>query len=579
MVQRRAAGLILCVLLLGAPATAGSDDRAAPDERAARAFKSYRTAVERALIRGEPAMRRFFTAVRAAEDRHRVTWHRAIGDLNGDGSRDVLVERWRFTVDPVGFGLTGDYRAQVLGGDRGTLLWSYRNEYSGGFPVLAFKIRLGGGAPGLLFPKIDNQSAESPTYRLTLQAIDGYGRGVWQRAFTSTFSWFTGDVAGTDVPFAFQKFDPDGDAATDFLVALTDYVKAAVPDRAVARSEIFTLDARDGSLVFRGSAGPDVYWFHSIQAGPDIDGEGGDDVVIAGEENSPDSYLEARSGLTGETIWREETHLGWNPWAHAVPDMSSDGEKDLIVGWTRPRTNKRLFQIWDARRARPLWKQEGTFPYLLGDVDEDGAADIGAYEFVHTRKRSGARFMAFSRGLLLYKASYVHKLPECQGFCFSFGFYLDAGDIDGDRLRDTYVLSTHPSKGKPKRVEYAVAGADGGLLYRERNLVPVLGSIDGGRGDDLVGFTRSEEDVVTISAYDGITRRTLLSRPYEMTGAHNLGAFGAYDAAVDLDGDGNSELLVKLSGKGAETLMALDGATGNILWQRPVTGNAKVLAP
>lgn len=579
MGRRRSAALALLLAATGASGVLSAPAGAGSGEDAAHAFRRYRAALEKAFVRADPTAERFFAAEQLPGPEHRVDWHRAIDDLDGDGGREVLLERWRFTFDTVGFGFTGTYRARVLDGRDGDVVWTYGNEFHGGFPALALRVRLEGGAPGLLFPKIDNQSAESPTYRLRLDAVDRRGERAWTRDFTTTFNFTTGGMTATDVPTTLEKFDPDGDAPTDFLVALTDYVRAALPDRAVARSDVYVLDARDGSMRRLGTVGPDTYWFHSIQAGPDVDGDPGEDVVIAGEENSPESYLEARSGLDGTTIWRKETYLGWYPWAAAVPDMSSDGAADLIVGWDRPNSNERVFQIWDARSARPLWKAEGIFPYVLGDQDRDGRSDIGAFEFVRTSKKAGARFLAFSRGRLLYEATHVEKPPDCGGVCISFGFYLDAGDIDGDSLRDTYVLALMATDGKPKRIEYAVTGADGSILYRELNLTPVRGSLDEGRGGDLLGFARPAEDEVAVTAYDGITRRALWGRSYRMRGARNLGPYGAYDALAELDGDAAPELLATVAGKRNATLVALDGATGAILWQRPIRGDARVTTP
>ncbi|MDQ3952199.1 MAG: hypothetical protein M3279_04440 [Actinomycetota bacterium] len=568
-----AALLLVTALAATAPATADPAPSASPGQ----AFAAYRRVVERSLERGDADARRFFESVQADDDRLVFYWHRGIDDLDADGAREVLLERWRVTMDLVGFGFSGDYRAQVLDGARGSTQWTYRNEFSGGFPVLALRISLGEGMPGLLFPKIDNQSAESPTYRLTFDAVMGSsGETVWTRAFTSTYNLATGGVAGTDAPTALQKFEPDGDETTELLVALTDYARAALPDRAVARSEVYVLDAADGSLRSLGEVGPDLVWFHSVQAGPDVDGLGGDDVVIAGNENSEDAYLEARSGIDGATIWRTPARIGWHTWAAPLPDMNADGSRDIIVGWDRPNTNERVFQVWDARKPRPLWKAEGVFPYLLGDADRDGTTDIGAFDFVHTRKRTGARFKAFSHGRLLYRTSHVGKVPECDGFCFSSGFYLNAGDIDGDGLRDTYVLVTMPTKGEPKTIEYAAAGADGSVLYRRRNLAPVLGSLGGTPAGDLLGFARAGRDVIRVTAYDGPTMRSLWTRSYRMTGARNLGPYGAYGGAVELDGGGRRELLLTVAGKRARTLVALDGGSGELLWQRPVTGGRRV---
>ncbi|MDQ3915374.1 MAG: hypothetical protein M3323_08630 [Actinomycetota bacterium] len=574
MGKRRTAALLLAIALAAsAPATADPIGLGSPRK----AFAAYRRAVERAIERGDADARRFFETVQAGDDRQVFYWHRGIDDLDGDGAQEVLLERWRVTMDPIGFGFSGDYRAQVLDGARGSTRWTYRNEFSGGFPVLALRISLGEGMPGLLFPKIDNQSAESPTYRLTFDAVLGSsGEAVWTRAFTSTYNLATGSIAGTDAPTALQKFEPDGDETTELLVALTDYAKAALPDRAVARSEVYVLDAADGSLRPLGEVGPDLVWFHSIQAGPDVDGLGGDDVVIAGNENSEDAYLEARSGIDGATIWRTPARIGWHTWAAALPDMNADGRRDIVVGWDRPNTNERVFQVWDAREPRPLWKAEGVFPYLVGDVDSDGTTDIGAFDLVHTRKRTGARFKAFSRGRLLYRTSHVRKLPDCDGVCFSFGFYLNAGDIDGDRLRDTYVLVAMPTKGKPKTIEYAASGADGSILYRRRNLAPLLGSLGGSAADDLLGFARAGHDVIRVAAYDGPTMRALWTRSYRMAGAKNLGPYGAYDGAIELDGGGRGELLLTVAGKSASTLVALDGGSGDLLWQRPVTGGRRV---
>jgi hypothetical protein len=88
-----------------------------------------------------------------------------------------------------------------------------------------------------------------------------------------------------------------------------------------------------------------------------------------------------------------------------------------------------------------------------------------------------------------------------------------------------------------------------------------------------VGSTRSEKGIVQVTAYEGVGRRILWSRAFRMKGARNLGPYGAYDAAAELDGDGGTELVVTVTAPDAVTLLALEGATGNILWQRPIRGN------
>ncbi len=555
----------------------------AGDGEAQQAFRSYRRAVEKPWLDADVSAERFFEAVddavaQAEGDRFRLTWNRGIHDLTGDGAQEVLLERWLLAFDPVGFGLSGDYRALVVDGRRGDRMWTYRDELHGGFPLLAMGIDLAEGEPGLLFPEADNQSAESPTYRATFEAVDARGESRWTRSFTTTYNLVTGGIAGTDVPTAFDVFEPDGDDTTELLVALTDYVRASIPDKAVARSEVYALDGADGSLLPLGTVGPDLHWFHSIQGGPDVDGRGGDDFVVAGNENTPDAYLEVRSGLTGDVVWRKAARFGWYPWASGVPDMTSDGRPDLVIGWERPNTDERVFQVWDAQKARPVWKAEGIFPYLLGDQDRDGTIDIGAFEFIREDGRYGARFLAFSRGRLLYERSHVENLAPCQSSCFSAGFYLSAGDLDGDSLRDTYVLANVPDGDGMRVVEYAVRGADGRLLYERRRLTPVRGSIDGGRGGDLLGFALAGPNRLLLTAYDGITRAVLWSRTYRMAGLRNLGPYGAYDAADRLDRDPQHELLVAFSARRAQTLAALDAHSGDVLWQKAVTGAARVRA-
>jgi hypothetical protein len=568
MGTRRTAALLLAATLL-APAAAGAGDRGESD----RAYEHYRRNVARTLAGDQQTARRLLAQVDQTSDEQVVDWYRDVHDLDGDGASEVLLERWRITLDPVVFAFTGTYEARVLDGASGRVEWTYGNDFERGWPVLAQPVSLGEGRPGFVFFTIDEATAEAPTRRVTLDAAYGSGEIVWTRAFTSTYNYATGSAAASDVPTTVSRFEPDGDEATEYLVALTDFAGAAT-----VRSDVYALDAADGSLSPLGEVGPDPFLDHSIGTGPDIDGRRGDDFVVVGAENTDDAYMAARSGLDGSPIWETPAKLGRGTWTSPVRDMSGDGAWDLAVGWDRPNDDEPIFQFWDARRGVPLWKAHGVFPYVLGDHDRDGRPDVGSYEFIHDENRSGARFQAFSRGRLLYRTTQVQKPLRCTGFCSSFGFYLDGGDIDADGLRDTYVLVTMSDGQRSEVHEYAVAGADGGLLYRQRRLSPVLGSLDAGPGTDLVGFARAGKDEVRVEALDGDSRRTLWSRSYRMRGADGLGPFGAYDAAAELDGDRGSELVLEVTAGAARTLVAVDGRSGEILWQRPLTGGRWVEA-
>lgn len=136
----RVMGLLVCAALIGAPVLVLQpapvrSAAPAPSDEARRAFTNYRTSIERALIQSDPDARRFFQMVKAAEDgREQVTLHRPVEDMDSDGVRDVLVERFRFTRDPVGLALSGDSRAQVLSGRTGELLWTTATIFQAGSP-------------------------------------------------------------------------------------------------------------------------------------------------------------------------------------------------------------------------------------------------------------------------------------------------------------------------------------------------------------------------------------------------------------------------------------------------------------
>lgn len=149
---------------------------------------------------------------------------------------------------------------------------------------------------------------------------------------------------------------PDADVVTEDLPAevrvhrgVPGQTHVQRPERTLERIAIDTLDPRDPATLRRfvealadrgadedGTTASDTSpaaapWFHA-RPGGDLDGDGLDDVLVAGHDpETDDGYAAGVRGLDGADLWRESSPdlvAGW-----PAGDLDGDGASDLYAVW------------------------------------------------------------------------------------------------------------------------------------------------------------------------------------------------------------------------------------------------------
>ncbi|HEY7873764.1 MAG TPA: hypothetical protein VIG64_01450, partial [Actinomycetota bacterium] len=176
----------------------------------------------------------------------------------------------------------------------------------------------------------------------------------------------------------------------------------------------------------------------------------------------------------------------------------------------------------------------------------------------------------------LYSVDHTPDASECKkDFCLTFGFYLKAGDLNRDGVRDTYVEQS--TSWSSEKIRYLVTGRTGRPLHKGAGkAVPVLGAVDG-RGDD-VGVTRKlSGNRLRLSVADGLTLSKLWSATISGSGAGRFAdSFTPYGAAFDHNGDRCADVLAGVRNGDAFTLFVLDGRDGSLVWKQAIQGTAGV---
>lgn len=457
----------------------------------------------------------------------------AAGDVNGDGTRDVLVGA------PYGSGPTYGY-AQVFSGLDGSVLLSLHQNDGGAQPEF-FGEFVAGDAD------IDGDGRADVVVCQTGNFSDGLVRvhsgtdGALLNSFP-IFFLFGGGLVGT-------LGDVDHDGHDEILIG--------------AQGE-----ANFYLQVYSGADGRFIHGFFDV-------GGSASDAGDVDQDGVSDLLLGTGEVVSGAT-WTTLLQLPGSGVAHGVGDIDGDGVPDLALG-------NEIFSGADGQYLSAAAQAWELMP--AGDVDGDGRADVlgrSSYTVLDEATSPAGLFRSQAAQVSTWNGSVAHE---------RFGTDVaNAGDLDHDGYADLLVgIPLDDTHGVDAGSVHAISGADGSLLFELAGLSPhdefgtavaSAGDVDGDGRPDIVVGTPLEQVGGTpqgsARVYSGADGHLL----FAVLGPPTPSRFGhAVAAAGDVNGDGFADIVV---GDPQESFLAegsvsvLAGPAGDLLFKVP--GDAFQLA-
>lgn len=554
MAQRRVlvAGALLCSLLLVAALPTTSIAGSSPEPRF-EIVVGPRTVP--ALLEGDARAAAIEGLVDAGADRTLVTALAdgalgeqlvPAGDLDGDDLPDVLglarPSRPGQSVLPVAETLTVTGRSGLTG----AALWSAEVPGLTGFAIP--------GPGGVLLVTTE---ASGSVIGLHLTALSREGTVRWRRSERGLLA------GGIVVNWPLFRGTPRrADGSTAYLLQLFD-LAWVFDDTQPSSLETIVLGPDGTELSHTTDDGNGVLWSYAV---PDLDGDGEDDLALTNALLFGSRGTVTARSLAGGRLWSTGgVPFRTNGWIEVSEDATGDGVADLAMGAGVGRV-----ALLSGADGAIVWEVEGDWVSPIGDVDGDGAADIGVRTLgVDTRADMiVSDHRAYSGdGRELYHETTAVPLPS-SNFQSTTLIMLVPGDFNGDGLADTLHQTTaQATDGAGSAFDGgATSGATGRRLWTKPLRQRLGGSVQG-PGEDFAWIrTRGGQEVV-VDALNGADLRLFWQVAFPL--AANVLTSTA--SALDLDSDGAGEVLVTVLTRGADLSIVqhgfvLDGRTGTPRW-------------
>jgi len=394
-----------------------------------------------------------------------------VGDLDGDGLPDVLVDSYLGTED--------DSTDTIIAkrGINGTHLW----EESITGDDANIEAEVVGDLDGDGLPDVLVQSSAGPYGNVTAAVIAKRGNDgthLWEESLSGDWVSISANVVS----------DLDGDGLPDVLVEI--YVEDTDTETLIAKK------GSDGTHLWEEFAPPGHFNLIDARVVGDLDGDGLSDVLVridTGPLDNETSTLIAKVGINGTHLW-EESVTGYDAsisWHEAVRDLDGDGLPDVLVSSrVGPYGNKTYAVI--AKKMSDgthLWEESvsGSGAYtdieveVVGDLDGDGLPDVLVYSNVGSYESQTFTVIAKkgSNGTHLWEESVsggdTYTNIQAEGV---------VADFDGDGLPDVLVQSLTGSAESQTYTAIGKKGSDGTHLWEAESNEEILFASWEGEGDE-----------------------------------------------------------------------------------------------
>ncbi len=531
-----------------------------------------------------------------------------IGDLNGDGTDDILVIVNRPSSD------TGETTATVsaIRGENGAELWSQTITGDTGFGYgfgygthisSPEPCDLDGDGENDVLLMISIQDSDAGKTTTTVHAKHGdTGDDFWSQSLTGTGIWM----------WAHSGCDLDGDDKDDVIVDLRSL-------------DITTGETTATVHAKHGDTGDD-FWSQSetgeyvsvlAYTAGDLDGDDKDDVLTMFqtcdfETDNFSATVYLKHGETGADLWSQSA-AGKNVYMPLLPlpgcDLNGDGEGDVIITshTTTADSGDETTTTVHAKRGRDgheFWSQSTTgknismFAHTYCDFDGDGEDDVIVSLIHHNTTSETNATVHVKHG----KDGVDFWSQSITGKAASMGMYPHC-DLNGDGKSDVIAISevTDPATNETTITLHAKRG-DTGIDFWNQEATGVNITLSAyshcdfnsdGKDDVIVESEDRDsgdaKDTATISVKNGETGTELWSQTVTGKGVWiDDDRYNYYLRDHDSDCDGSEDLLITTgvsidtyiygmyfgSTKIPTRVCAVKGSSGTPLWCEPSSGSS-----